>query len=59
MLLGVVNHCLRATMKYCRREEEENLFAKKVRCQKGLQRINAGYRRSELTSLLGQVVSTP
>jgi len=26
-------------------EEEENLFAKKAGCQKGLQPINAGYRK--------------
>jgi len=28
-----------------REEEEENLFAKKAGCQKGLQPINAGYRK--------------
>jgi len=27
------------------KEEEENLFAKKAGCQKGLQLINAGYRK--------------
>jgi len=26
-------------------EEEENLFAKKAGCQKGLQPISAGYRK--------------
>jgi len=26
-------------------EEEENLFVKKAGCQKGLQPINAGYRK--------------
>jgi len=28
-----------------RRRKEENLFAKKAGCQKGLQPINAGYRK--------------
>jgi len=27
------------------KEEEENLFAKKAGCQRGLQPINAGYRK--------------
>jgi len=30
---------------YTEEEEEENLFAKKAGCQKGLQPINAGYRK--------------
>jgi len=37
-------------------EEEENLFAKKAGCQKGLQPINAGYRKHKhyMTKQLNQ-----
>jgi len=34
-----------------REEEEENLFAKKARCQKGLQPIDAGYHTHNKTKI--------
>jgi len=38
-------------------EEEENLFAKKAGCQKGLQPINAGYRKHKHYTLNNSLMS--
>jgi len=44
-MLNIIRQCI------TQEEEEENLFAKKVGCQKGLQPIDAGYHTHNKTKI--------